>query len=322
MEVAIGSPSILVMGHKRASHLKATLEGLRNARNFNRYRLVVILDGHFPEVREVVENSVDPDLLVETSHPEGWTARHRILENLNLGLKHAFMDERTEYCVVFEDDIVIAPEFLDFVDNVIASRKNDSRFRAVNGFSNFIPQDASDMRAYVRGNFGVGWGWALTRKTYRRIARILDQGGDHHWDSRIEPFIRTGYVINPARSLVRNIGLDGSGSHTSSEEDRILARTIDDSFRKTFREESSDWAKRVVPLRWREDYVLIDAIPIVLRPLAYSIGHMVGVIEAMSNHDWSIIANILQRIRRSLRKRLLPALASLSHKRATKRHLS
>ena len=319
MEVPSSRQAILVMAHKRPSHLRHALNALRSADRFSEHSLVVILDGDFPAVRKVVSDQIDPDVLIQVSHPESMSARQKIHRNLSLGLMHAFSDSRVDYCVVLEDDIVVGRDFLSFVDTMMSLGRNDPWFRAVNGFSNFASQSWSDDRAFVRANFGVGWGWALPRRTYVQISRVLERRGDYHWDSLIEPQIRSGYVVNPVRSLVLNAGLDGSGSHTGSEEDSHLAQLMKASFDTTKDRNKQEWGRRVVPLEWRADYVLIDALPQYLRFLVYFAGRCLATIEKFSYDNKSKAPRYLSQIRRTLRKKFFSFFGRMSQRQARKR---
>ena len=312
-------PSLLVLGHDRPSHLSRTLLALKVLREFPNYRLFIVLDGNFPAVQEVVENSVSPELIAQSNPPANYAARHRIHYNLRVGLELAFSDPDTPYCVVLEDDIVVSRDFLPFIHSVMSTKRKDPFLRAINGFSSLKEPDYLGGHKFIRGNFGVGWGWALPRRTYRKMKTVLDRKGDFHWDTLVEPIMRTGYVINPVASLVLNIGLDGSGSHTGSRGDDELARALAKSFHACD-EPDPRFNQVAAPFDWREDYVLLDALSPPLRLLTYAAGHCLRLLSFVkhisSQRGLGFLLKVEVPLRRLFTKKLLPRLGRHSQSRA------
>lgn len=129
-------------------------------------------------------------------------------------------------CVVVEDNIPFADDFLEFVAAIHAKFKTNSKFWAVRDFSRPSPSVDHKPEAYVRLNYRGGWGRTLLRKSFWQVEKLLRRDGDCHWDSLVEPLMRTGFVVNQVRSRVMKIGFDGGGSHSGTETDREIGEEM------------------------------------------------------------------------------------------------
>ena len=315
MQNTSASPTIVVLAHRRADHLFQVVESLRAASGFSRHRVLGIVDGEWPDSTKVLREGLDPQLLIRVRHEGHLHPRNRIARNLQIGLDLAFNHFSSPYCIVLEDDIVVSDDFLDFVAAVHAKHAKNPLFRAVNGFSKVSPKAGALPSDYVRLNYGVGWGWALPRRSYRQVQKLLARCGDFHWDGLVEPFMRTGYVVNPLRSRVINIGFDGSGAHTGSEEHQNTGRQMASSLLGP-----SEWRSTSTNLRlvardfpWRQDVVPLDALGATGRLLAYGNGVLLFLLSALryglrNSPVWTSLLG-LRRIRRLL-LRVIPRLAA------------
>ena len=117
---------------------------------------------------------------------------------------------------MLEDDTVLLRDSLLFFDKIHHEYKNSVSFRGINGLSDKANTfcDSELENYYLKGNFGLGWGWSINRRVFEELLKIWTGLEDDHWDAIIEPYIRTGFVINPIRSRVINLGLDGTGTNS------------------------------------------------------------------------------------------------------------
>jgi len=274
MRVDARAPVILLLAHARHDHVLATVSALQKSRGFDNHQLVVVIDGAWPDTVSAVKSVTEPLVLIETQLGAEMFPRHRILKNLQIGLSTAFDILDAPYCVVIEDDIVVSRDFLSFIASVQKIFRRNHKFRAVNGFSRLEPSSDNVPAHYMRTNYGVGWGWALPRKSYRRIKQLLLREGDNHWDSLIEPYLRTGFVVSPGRSRVENIGFDGTGAHSGSLADAQLGAQMSRS-----KIGESEWVSTIENLRkvaksteWRDDAIPLDALSFLNRQLVYATG--------------------------------------------------
>jgi hypothetical protein len=232
----------------------------------------IIISAHDPssEVLQLLKSTNFKD--IERNIISGITfssVKQAINKNLYMGLKKAFADSNCKLCIVLEDDILLSVDALEFFKGIFSIHENKRSFRAINGFSKML--DGKDDE-YVRLNYGVGWGWALSKKTYEKLLQFWNGDEDQHWDYVIEPYVRTGYVINPMRSRVRNIGFDETATHTANLKE--LGELMDKSFYSSNFEKVSKWIEIESKFTWREDCYNLSVMKKSFITLNYIFGHL------------------------------------------------
>lgn len=204
---------------------------------------------------KVTETRTTVHALLDANDAFGSVAFVERDENLGLtrsiigGIGHLL--EEAEQVIVIEDDIVTAPAFLDYVLSSLDAYRNDPRVSSVSGYtpgavSAAIPGDyAAD--AYFSPRFSA-WGWATWRDRWQSIDFDLAnypvfkddlaaqlafnscgddvtqmlyfaaERGLSSWAIRATYafFRQNRLTVLPCRSLVDNIGLDGSGEHCAT----------------------------------------------------------------------------------------------------------
>ncbi len=149
-----------------------------------------------------------------------------------------------ETVIVLEDDIEVAPRFLDYVNGALAFYHDDQRIFSISGYTLPIAlpdQYRHDVFLLPRAS---SWGWAVWRDRWGRVdwavgdralltdpavRDAFDAGGsdlsdmlERYLDGKIDSwairfnwahFRQVAYSVVPAISQTRNIGCDGSGRH-------------------------------------------------------------------------------------------------------------
>ncbi len=168
----------------------------------------------------------------------------------NLGLANSIIDGTTrlvrEYgrVVVLEDDLIVSPQFLAYMNNALDRYQDEDSVMQVSGY--MFPIDiAAETDAFFMP-FTTSWGWATWERAWQhfdpemtgfdtllRNRRLRDsfnldgaydyfdmlerqrRGSIDSWAIRwyLSVFILGGLTLYPARTLVRNTGFDGSGTH-------------------------------------------------------------------------------------------------------------
>jgi hypothetical protein len=177
-------------------------------------------------------------VVTERERNLGWTA------SLQQGLDEVFA--REERVVVLEDDIAVAPEFLDFVASALDRYANEPRVAAVTGLR--LPFSRDPLRRYPYDAFLLprffSWSWATWRDRWETFEldgdRVLERlrrsrvpletaGADLPWMVRSalvrgevsDPWdvalsaslvLEGSYVVVPAWNMVENIGF-ATGLH-------------------------------------------------------------------------------------------------------------
>ena len=237
---------VALFAFKRPEHTRRTLEALAANPEFSDSPLHVFCDGSrgagdavaVSATREVVRN---------------WPHPHKSLHEApaNRGLAASIIDGVSRLCashgrvIVVEDDLVVAPVFLDFLNRALDRYAQEPRVMQVSGhmFNVDLPPDGSDA---VFMPFTTSWGWATWQRAWskfdaemhafgrlqadRALRRRFDLGHAYpyfemlkkqkagqidSWAIRwyLSVFMADGLVLYPRRSLVNNEGFDGSGTN-------------------------------------------------------------------------------------------------------------
>jgi GT2 family glycosyltransferase len=234
---------------RRPDHTRRAIESLLANPEAARSEVVVFADGPRSDgdveaveaTRAVVRSAGIPRLRL--------VARER-----NMGLAASVVAGVTELCdahgraIVLEDDLVLAPTFLRFMNEALERYRDDERVYALSGYM-FPIGPRSDLDA-VFLPFPSSWGWATWARAWRQLApadrlyesirrdralrRRFDLDGGHPFTAMLEAllagqvdswairwratvFLKGGLTLYPVRSLVTNVGFDGTGVHCGSE---------------------------------------------------------------------------------------------------------
>lgn len=144
--------------------------------------------------------------------------------------------------IVIEDDLSLSPFFLNYMNEALIRYENEARVMQVSGYAipNSIPFDTD---AFFLP-FITSWGWGTWRrawnfysqktpqyeclKTNERLRRQFDLNGKIKYFEMLEKgaagkieswainwyfvtFMKDGLTLYPRRSMVENVGFDGSG---------------------------------------------------------------------------------------------------------------
>lgn len=171
---------------------------------------------------------------------------------INKGLAKSVIDGVTEIIneygkvIVLEDDLITTPDFLAYMNNALNYYNELDKVWSISGYNIPIafPEDyKSDVYYSYRG---CSWGWATWKKKWEQVdwnvkdytqfksnrhlrnqfnrggrdmANMLDaqmEGTIDSWAIRwcYTQFKKDMLTVYPVKSRIRNIGLDGSGTHS------------------------------------------------------------------------------------------------------------
>jgi hypothetical protein len=243
--MSLGHAPIALFVYNRPWHTRQTIEALRRNELATQSDLIVFADGPrdaaaalgVSEVRDYVRSV------------KGFKSLRIVQREANWGLAESIIGGVTTVCgeygraIVLEDDLVTSPYFLKYMNEALKMYEHDAMVGSVHGY--WYPVDRKLTETFfLRG--ASCWGWATWsrawqsfepdgRKLLARLRRsnltsAFDLDGAIAYTQMLEKqiagkidswairwhatmFLEGRLQLSPGRSLVRNIGFDGSGTH-------------------------------------------------------------------------------------------------------------
>jgi GNT-I family len=237
---------IAIFVYKRPEHIRRTLAALRECPEFDCSPIYIFCDG--PRTAEE-ESAV---LQARTAARKALGGQGQMIESSkNKGLAASVIEGVTHLCkeyghvIVVEDDLVVAPHFLEFMNTALNRFENDERVMQISG--HMFPVAAfADRTQSLFLPFTTSWGWATWARAWQnfdpnvtgweqlksdlRVRRRFNMGDTYDCYSMLQQqlagktdswairwywsvFKANGLVLYPPRSLIENVGFDGSGTH-------------------------------------------------------------------------------------------------------------
>ena len=233
---------------RRPDKTRAALESLARCRGIDNSDLYIFCDG--PRGANDDQAVAGVRAIVDAfDHPR----KTVVISTENQGLARSIITGVTRLCdqygrvIVVEDDLTVSSAFLEYMNTGLDTFADDSRVMQISGFT-FARNDASANLAARFLPVTTSWGWATWSRSWRdfdpnpqdtdallsssALRSRFDLGGlfgyydmlERQKAGRIDSwairwywsvFRREGLVLYPPTSLVRNDGLDSSGTHTS-----------------------------------------------------------------------------------------------------------
>lgn len=240
---------IVIFAHNRPKHLNNLIKSLEKNKESTNSTLFIYIDKNKDKENENLNKEV-----VEVSN-KNWNF-HKvevILREENLGLKNNILSGITEVLnkhkkiIVLEEDLVVSETFLNYMNLALNKYEEEKNVWHISGYS---------LDTLLNNNKGTYftqemycWGWATWIDRWENLDRNLENKL-HESDQKIikrfnfyglnknnhnqlilndESIIKTwaiywyqyiflndGLCLNPSKSLVKNMGFDGSGEHNST----------------------------------------------------------------------------------------------------------
>lgn len=243
------SPMVLFV-YNRPWHTRQTIKALQKNELADRSDLFIYSDSPKNEQTEKAVKKVR-EYIHTIDGFKTITIRER---EKNLGLAGSIIDGVTaivnEYgrLIVLEDDLVTSPFFLRYMNDALILYENEEKVISIHGYI-YPLSEKLPSTFFLRG--ADCWGWAtwkrgwdlfeedgqkllneleekkLTRlldfnRTYNYTQMLRDQiaGKNDSWAVRwlVSAFLRERLTLYPGISLIRNIGLDGIGTHCGTSD--------------------------------------------------------------------------------------------------------
>jgi hypothetical protein len=237
---------IALFVYKRAGHARRMIEHLQRCTGFEDSPVYVFADG--PKVPG------DLPAIQETRSEARRLLGDRAVFHesaVNLGVDKSEIAAITELCnrygkvVVVEDDLIVSPNFLQFLNEGLVRYENEPRVMEICGYIFDVPE-LRQSRDAIFLPLSSAWGWA----TWKRAWDLFDLSASG-WSERLADtqerrrfnvygnfdyakllagqmrkpipawdivwyytvFSRNGLALHPPQTLVLNEGFDGTGTH-------------------------------------------------------------------------------------------------------------
>lgn len=237
---------VVIFAYNRPKHLKKLLNSLQDNELSNETDVVIFVDcaanplhkKETKEVERVANLNWKFNSLKIMAREENYGLRRNILNGIN------YMFENEDKLIVLEDDLVLSKHFLYFMNYFLDKYKNTEKVWHIGGWN--FPNDESDFDSTYFSTLMYCWGWGtwknrwekhnqekyyeffnftkkqkydfdlknsynLSSQLYANKSKKIDTWAIF-WYQTI--FKNNGLCLYPLKSLVDNIGADGSGENS------------------------------------------------------------------------------------------------------------
>lgn len=244
---ALGNPCapVAIFAYRRPNHLKQVFDSLSLNPESDRTDLIVYSDG--PKCHEDNEAVCKVRRLAHTT--SGFKSIRVVEREHNLGLSRSIISGVSEllndygYLIVLEDDTVVSPCFLEYMNTGLRLYANSENVASIHGYCYPLKTPSRDP-FFIRG--ADCWGWATWERawkifnpdgqrllndiTSKKLQKKFDLDGSYPYTKMLQDqiignndswairwhasaYLADMLTLYPAESFVSNIGHDGSGSH-------------------------------------------------------------------------------------------------------------
>jgi hypothetical protein len=193
---------IAVTLYKRLDYSRRVLEHLKACAGIEDYLVSLHVEPGYPRVLELARSFPLPNRnLVVNDTRLGCTA------NIHSALKYGFM--RSEYVIMVEDDVLLAPGALKYFEWAREVFRDDPSIFTVAAYRK-EEVAAKDFYTYGKEQWFTPWGWATWKD---RFVEMTDKWGWNEvdsWDCVVSKHARgERYQVYPTLSRSQNIGAVG-----------------------------------------------------------------------------------------------------------------
>ena len=241
------SPVILFV-YNRPAHTLKTLEALKNNALSEETTLYIYADG--AKENSDTKTTQNIQKVRQIIRQKKWCGTINIIESDgNKGLAKSIIEGVSEIveqhgrAIILEDDIVTSPFFLTYMNEALNFYEKEEKVMHISGY--MYPIKTALPETFFYNNTSC-WGWATWQRAWQHLntnaedllAHLNQKNAIHHFningsydftshlkdnlDGKLNTwaifwyasvYLRGGLCLHPHRSLVQNIGFDGTGEH-------------------------------------------------------------------------------------------------------------
>lgn len=237
---------IALFVYNRPEHTRRTIKFLQQNLLADESRLFIFSDAAKDPSQQVLVDEVR-DIIKQV---DGFKSVELIERKSNFGLAGSIIDGVSilvsEYgkVIVFEDDLISSAYTLQYFNDALVRFQNEEKVMHIGAY--MYPLKAENLPETFFYRAATSWGWATWDRAWKYfepdINKIIDrfdrkkrlefsiEGTMNFWKQIIEfkrgrnnswairwyasIFLKDGLTLNPSKSLINNIGHDGSGIHS------------------------------------------------------------------------------------------------------------
>lgn len=237
---------IALFVYNRPDHTARTLNFLKKNELAEESRLFVFSDGNkgvedldaVQKVRDLVKNIEGFKSVEVIEHAENQGLATSIIKGVTM------LVEKYGHIIVLEDDLITSPHTLRYFNEALHKYKHEEKVMHIGAYMYSLENKLLPESFFYRA--ATSWGWATWDRAWKEFNPDIDalirsfnaqkkrefsidhtmnfwkqmlefkRGKNNSWAIRwyASIFLKGGLTLNPAHSLVNNIGHDGTGVHS------------------------------------------------------------------------------------------------------------
>lgn len=237
---------IALFVYNRPKHTRQTIEALLSNSKAKESNLYIFSDAPKNEAAKVAVEEVRGYL----KQISGFNKVIIVERVTNWGLANSVIDGVTRLCnafgkvIVLEDDLVVSPYFLEFMNLGLDKYEFDEKVMQIAGYMFPVDLEMNDDALFLP--FISSWGWATWSRSwqhfdseakgyeqlknssmmrgqfdldgnykYFNMLKSQQDGKTNSWAIRwyLSVFLNKGLALYPKRTMVQNVGFDGTGEN-------------------------------------------------------------------------------------------------------------
>ncbi len=237
---------IALFVYNRPTHTKQTVEALQKNILSNDSNLFVFSDA----AKTAAQTDAVRAVREYVRQIEGFKSITIVERETNIGLASSIIDGVTKLCeqygrvIVLEDDLVTSPYFLKFMNDALTIYEHEDRIMHISGCLYPI-EELKVTTFFLRVPIPTGWAtWSRAWRYFKKSDDVMSKfdrnmrneftfNNTYNFWTQLElnkkgllntwfiywyasMFLRKGLSLFPGRSLIQNIGFDGTGVHSGT----------------------------------------------------------------------------------------------------------
>jgi hypothetical protein len=258
---------IILFVYNRPLHTALTLEALSKNELAGESVLYIYADGAKENI--TADDAEKIRETREVIRKKKWCKEiHIIQSDINKGLANSIINGVTQVIdkhgsiIVLEDDLVVSPFFLSYMNGLLGLYEKDEEIISIHGYNYPIKMKYTDTTFLLKGADCWGWatwkrGWDLFEQNPKKLldeieakelSNEFDFFGSYAYTNMLKAqqegkldswaicwyasaFVKNKLTVYPGKSLVSNIGTDGSGTHFNSSGNSIKPGKVAGAFK-------------------------------------------------------------------------------------------